>query len=549
MNMQPIARPQPSKIVGLWQQRVPLSPDVLSGMSTARAYLQQGQAHEAKAVADALHPLAPLEPRLLHLRADCTLAAGDYLNAITLFERALTQSDLATLWGGKGTALRALKRYRQAAACFQRAAALDLETSEYRCDAAECLQNAGQPQDAFDVLEFADLNSRVHLLRALVLRELGKGKSAFENACVSAQIEPKGTALRLARRLAVTDQDRDAVRTLCAPLVSKPDVSAKVVAASIPPEQPLLTKSVLSDILANALRETTPTQQKATLNHILFRHYDAADDRNAAQKYLTQFHKSARETVSYRRSHDSALFTILKRLRFTALPRSKTSILPIFVTGLPGAGRAYASDLLQSAAQPTSARPLQMVNAVMTRFIRQLRQTGARDVSRDDLMTLQSELRAGLFQAASDSEVVIDTAMLNFRWSGLISAALPEARIVHVKRDQMQTGWAMYSGAFDTQDLGCRHDLCDLRAFQEKSGRLMDHWENQFGGSVIAVCGDALRRKSGQTARALVDACHLKWSEKYVPAVQAAQSDWYRYADLLTPLRNTQNSKDGNTSM
>jgi tetratricopeptide (TPR) repeat protein len=549
MDMQPIVRHRRSAIIGLWQKRPPLDGDVLARMGQARTYLEGGHAERAKAVADALHPLAPLDPKLLQLRAECGLAAGDYLDAISLFDRALAQSDHAVLWAGKGKALKALKRLRQAAACFQRAGALDSDSTEYLRQAAECLLQAGQPKDAGQVLTLADPSTAVLLLRAKILRELGQRKDAFQAATKVANDDQSGIAVQFARQLANTPQDHANLNQISSPMIADPDVAAHARAAALPPDRPYLAKNTLMEVESKAAQTTTPPDQKATLNHILFRHHNYIDARDAAQFHLGQFHRYSRICAPYRRSHDSALFTVLQRLRFTALPSSKSSILPIFLTGLPGSGRSYARQLLQSAARQQPARPLYLVEAVMTRFMRQLRQTGARDVSRDDLMGLQCELRAGLLQAANGSEIVIDSNMLNFRWSGLIAAALPEARIVHITRDAMQSGWAMYSRALEGIDLRCRHDLSDLHAFQSQSEALMHHWEHHFGQPIIGVSGDALLRSSGQTARAMVHACHLKWSGNCVSPPVAQQPDWYRYADLLAPLRNTRDGNEAATPM
>lgn len=549
MDMQPIVRHRRSAIVGLWQKRQPLDADVLARMGQAREYLGDGHAERAKAVADALQPLAPLDPKLLQLRAECGLATGDYLESISLFDRALAQSDRAVIWAGKGKALRALKHLRRAAACFQRASALEPDVAKYFHDAAECLLFAGQPKDAERVLAAAVPTASVMLLHTKIQREHGQQDAAFHNALEASNTDQTGDTVVFARHLAKTLQDHKRLTLLCAPMVADPDASAHARAAALPPERPYLAQNILTEIETKAADDTTPTDQKATLNHMLFRHHNYTDARDTARFHLGQFHKHARAMAPYRRSHDSALFTVLKRLRFSALPPSKSSILPIFVTGLPGSGRSYARELLQSAARQHPARPLHLLDAVMTRFMRQLRQTGSRDVSRDDIMGLQSELRAGLRQAANGGEIIIDSNMLNFRWSGLIAAALPEARIVHITRDAMQTGWAMYSRAIENANLGCRHDLTDLNLYQTQSDGLMQHWEHQFGPSIIAVSGDALRRSSGQTARAMINACHLKWSGNCVAAPPARQPDWYRYADLMAPLRNTHDGNDTTTPM
>lgn len=546
MNMQSIGRSPRSSIVGFLHPKEMLSADVLSRMAQTRMYLRNGQTSRAKAIADALRPLAPLDPKLMHLRADCAMSNGDFHDAITLFERALLQSDHADLWSGKGTALRALGRFRQAAACFQRASALAPKDTEHQCNAAESLLKAGQPQDAFDSLKLGTLNARARHLRAIALSELGNRKTAFTFAISALQEAPTSEALRLAHSLASSLQETTDLKALCKPIIARNESPVHLLAAAINSQNLRLSEIQLERVEEAAAQDII---QQSAAHHLLFRHHDTIDERDLAQSHLIKFHATSNHSMPYRRSRDSALFTVLKRLEFDELPPSKSSVLPIFVSGLPGSGRTYASQLLQNAARPLVARPLHLVNAVMTRFMRQRRHTGERDVSRDDLMGLQAELRAGLHQAANGAEIVIDTAMLNFRWSGLIKAALPEARIVHVKRNRMQTGWAMYSRDLQDADLSCRHNLDDLNSYQTQCRRLMRHWEQRSGGSIVSVSGDALSRPSGQSARAMVELCQMKWSESFAQVQETSQPDWYRYADLLAPLRNTQNTKATNTFM
>jgi hypothetical protein len=174
----------------------------------------------------------------------------------------------------------------------------------------------------------------------------------------------------------------------------------------------------------------------------------------------------------------------------------------------------------------------------MTRFMRRLRESGCNDVTRENLLNLQSELREGLNQAANGHDVIIDATASNFKWSGLISAALPEARIVHMKRDQMTTGWALHKGECGGTDFKCQHDLKHIQAFQYRSAALMAHWEDSFAPTVIGISGDALSRPSGATAQAMVEACNLKWSARCDPLPSGREHLWHRYAAYLNPLHH-----------
>lgn len=500
--------------------------------SIARALLTEGHVARATAIAHALILNAPFDADVLHLRGDCLIAGKQPAEAIAIFDKALSTTDSDAIWASKGDALLALHRPRRAAASFERAAALAPDAG-HRRNMAACLLQAGGPRKALEVL--AARAGPDATLRARALAQLGRRQEAI-NTAIAAPDDDAGT-LRLLLDLSRTGPEKATARQRAIALASAPEASVHTIAEAAGVAADRFGDAAIARLTTCSDDPATPGDVRAHAHLGLFRIFDRRGDTTAAAAHLAAHHACASDDAPQNRNRDSAVFARLMGLRFMPLPPTKTTILPIFVSGLPGSGVSEATRVLEQSVQTGPARELTLVDAVMTRFVRVLHAENRRDVTREDLLALQSELREGLVQAADGADVVIDTARLNFRWSGLLAAALPEARIVHMTRDHVQTGWAMYRGDFQHPDLTCRHDLTYLASCLLRSAALMRHWED-MRPNVFGVSGDALCRPGGRTARAMLQGCGLNWMAHCTVPDYAPNRDWHRYAATVAPLRN-----------
>ena len=103
-----------------------------------------------------------------------------------------------------------------------------------------------------------------------------------------------------------------------------------------------------------------------------------------------------------------------------------------------------------------------------------------------------AELRA----LAPESARITDKMTGNFRLVGLIRLALPQARIIHVRRDPLDTCFSCFSHQF--RHLNFTYDLGELgrdyRAYEE----LMTHWRSVLPHGAML---DVLNRTSASSTR------------------------------------------------
>jgi hypothetical protein len=140
------------------------------------------------------------------------------------------------------------------------------------------------------------------------------------------------------------------------------------------------------------------------------------------------------------------------------------------------------------------------VAAFRAAFITQLRALGAR--------------YAGNLQTLSSSAVrVTDKWPWTFKFLGLVHMILPNARLIHVRRDAVDTCLSCFSTLF-TDDLPYMYDQAELGRYYRAYHATMDFWRDALPpGRIFEIQYEELVDDFEAQARRLVAHCGLEWNE------------------------------------
>ena len=110
-----------------------------------------------------------------------------------------------------------------------------------------------------------------------------------------------------------------------------------------------------------------------------------------------------------------------------------------------------------------------------------------------------------------DAVHVIDKLPSNFLYLPLILAALPNARILHIRRDAADTCLAIFKQLFADAYL-YSYDLGELARHYVRYHRLMDTWQERFPGRFFDVDYESLVSDPEDTLRPVLHYIGLSWN-------------------------------------
>ena len=145
--------------------------------------------------------------------------------------------------------------------------------------------------------------------------------------------------------------------------------------------------------------------------------------------------------------------------------------LPVFIVGMPRSGTTLTEQILSS--HPAVAAGGEL--GFWTNRVAQWR-ASQNSVRADDISTAAEDYLALLRTLGPSSARVTDKAPSNFELLWVIRLAFPDARIIHCRRNPVDTCLSIYFTNFARQDFAW--DRGDLAFQYRQYERLMDHWRS-----------------------------------------------------------------------
>jgi len=232
------------------------------------------------------------------------------------------------------------------------------------------------------------------------------------------------------------------------------------------------------------------------------------------------------------------------------------SDLPIFIVGMPRSGTTLVEQILASHPRVVGAGELLHMSDLVLGG-----QAGTRfpldfpSLPGERLHRLGSLYVARLRAQAPLADRITDKLPFNFSVVGLIHLALPKARIIHVRRDPVDTCFSCYTNLF-SQGLEFTYDLEELGRYYCAYQSLMKHWHRVLPEvAMLEVQYEELVLDFEAHARLIVDYCGLEWdarclvfhkTKRAIRTASAAQvrrplfsssiGRWLPYREQLRPL-------------
>jgi len=187
-----------------------------------------------------------------------------------------------------------------------------------------------------------------------------------------------------------------------------------------------------------------------------------------------------------------------------------TSAKPVFVVGMPRSGTSLAEQIIASHPAAYGAgelhfwAPLIAKDTGLTRGI--LSETARLEVAKEYLHVLES--------LSASASRVIDKAPVNCDFLGPIYSVFPNARVIYMQRDPIDTCLSCYFQQF-LLGINFAFDLSDLAHYYREHQRIMAHWRAVLPpGFILEVPYEELVADQETWSRKMLDFIGLEWSPR-----------------------------------
>lgn len=303
------------------------------------------------------------------------------------------------------------------------------------------------------------------------------------------------------------------------------------------------------------------------LGYALAKELEDIGQGDAALDTLCAANAEHRRTLPYTFARDAATFDAIEA-SWPALAAAPVTAAPtdapIFVIGMPRTGTTLVDRIISSHPGVESAGELQALPIAVKKM------AGTRAPTVLDSETIlaaaqgdMGEIGRDFLQRASHhrrdlSLRFTDKFPGNFHYAGFIARALPEAKIVCLRRHPMDTVLSNFRNLFavSSRYYDYSYDLLDIAAYYQRFDALMAMWREVLPGRVIEVrYEDLVTDQEGQSRRLLAH-CGLDWADEClsfhtnnapVSTPSAAQvrrpiyadsvARWKRHEAVLEPVR------------
>ena len=289
------------------------------------------------------------------------------------------------------------------------------------------------------------------------------------------------------------------------------------------------------------------------MNFSMFKAYENIKDYDKAFEYLKEANDSKRKEVSFNPDNAHSKVSKLKAQNAPHILESRAgkgyeeSDLAVFIVGMPRSGTTLTEQII-------SSHPLVYGAGELSELGKAMRKNGFLDD--DNAHDIGEEYIKSIRALCPDEKIIRITDKMpgNYQNIGVIASTLPNAKIIHCRRNPVDTCLSCYKQNFAVGQYWS-YDLEELADEYLRYLEIMEYWRETLPEKFIEIDYEETVTNTEVQARKLIDYIGLEWDEACLephkqkrvvltaskaqvtkPVYTSSVQGWKRYEKQLQPL-------------
>jgi len=445
---------------------------------------------------------------------------GKLEEATEAYNKALAiKPDYADAYNNMGNALQEQGKLEEAIEAYNKALAIKPDYADAYNNMGNSLKDQGKLEEAIvaynKALTIKPDNAEAYNNMGIALRDQGKLEEAIVSYNKALSINPDYANAYNNMGNALQDQDKleEAKASYNKALSLKPDYAVVYRNLST------LRKYQPDDNQITFVREMMQQSDlkdddRCHLQYTLAKMNEDLGDLDAAYGNYISGGKLRQKLLSYDYKQDELRFEQIKntapKLKEFAFNKPFHAAIntPIFILGMPRSGTTLVEQIISSHSEVHGAGELPFLS-----HLANSNNIYNQTINSDNILEVRKNYLNELEKVSQGKPFVTDKMPQNFLHISILLKALPEAKIIHVKRDPAATCWSNFKHYFSSKGMGYSYDLKDTVGFFKLYQDLMDFWDQQYSDQIYHLDYDKLTVEQEPETRKLIEYLELGWED------------------------------------
>ena len=510
-----------NELLALQQVKDHLKPPKAEIQSVFALY-SNGQIQEALDAVETLTKDYPNESLLYNISGACYKQIGQLEEAFKSFQKAVDlKPDYAEAQYNLGVTIHELGQVDSAIKCYEKALAIQHAYPNAHNNLGQILLESGQPDAAMNHFEWAvayqpEFSEAHNNLGSslLALRQVNTAVTHYEKAvAIKPDYQLAYNNLGIAyQRLGEIDK---AFKSFERALAIKSDYAKAHHNLSSLKKYTKSDKQIVEMESLLSIKDLSQSD-RIFICFALAKAYEDLGKQEELFKVLHEGNQLRRKELRYSIEKSENHNSIIKKL-FSSSPKplsnQASTIRPIFIVGMLRSGTSVVEQIISSHHEVYGAGELKNLTQIIIPILREHLTNDKTKLSKETFLSIRKQYFESLSSFNTSENVITDKWPLNFRSIGFILSAIPEAKIIHLKRDARATCWSIYKHYFSDTGNGWAYNFDDLAEFYKLYSEIMRYWHEMFPGKVYDISYEDLTTNQEDETRKLLEYCELEWDQ------------------------------------